>query len=286
MNVISIATGYYQDCLAYALEFDIWKIYGNGVSSAASACGLSATPSPSGAGGGAGSTAPPSSSSPSTSAVASGSESGTGAASTSTGTTAATDASSTGPPSGPTTTPPPGTGSGGAVTAPPPTSTPATAGAPMAEVRTVVPMLCVGVLTGVCRTDGFAMALPQVEFELPHIPPLLDEPNANDFYENWKWAVLFHLDWYGLRPFIEGTVEMASSEATEEEQLAYNRRKMMAYWILRNSLYDDAWFIIRDSDNSPYDMDFNYDDTYDAKLLRGMIHLPAIFERIMECDYD
>ncbi|KAK4032244.1 hypothetical protein C8A01DRAFT_50921 [Parachaetomium inaequale] len=41
-------TGYYEACLDCALDFDIWRIYGNGVSSAASACGLSATPSPSG----------------------------------------------------------------------------------------------------------------------------------------------------------------------------------------------------------------------------------------------
>jgi hypothetical protein len=38
-------TGYYEACLDCALGFDIWRIYGTGVSSAASACGLSATPS-------------------------------------------------------------------------------------------------------------------------------------------------------------------------------------------------------------------------------------------------
>lgn len=39
---------YYEACLDCALDFDIWKLYGNGVSGAASSCGLSATPSPSG----------------------------------------------------------------------------------------------------------------------------------------------------------------------------------------------------------------------------------------------
>ncbi|KAH8908898.1 hypothetical protein BR93DRAFT_957764 [Coniochaeta sp. PMI_546] len=38
--------GYYQECLDCALEFDIWQYYGTGVSTAAAACGLSATPSP------------------------------------------------------------------------------------------------------------------------------------------------------------------------------------------------------------------------------------------------
>lgn len=42
--------GYYEACLDCALDFNIWRIYGNGVSSAAEDCGLSPTPSPSGDG--------------------------------------------------------------------------------------------------------------------------------------------------------------------------------------------------------------------------------------------
>ncbi|KAK3374159.1 hypothetical protein B0T24DRAFT_594275 [Lasiosphaeria ovina] len=41
-------TAAYDDCLECALDFNIWTIYGGGVSSAASSCGLSPTPSPSG----------------------------------------------------------------------------------------------------------------------------------------------------------------------------------------------------------------------------------------------
>jgi hypothetical protein len=40
--------GYYEDCLDCALDFDIWRIYGNGVGAAAESCGLTASPSPSG----------------------------------------------------------------------------------------------------------------------------------------------------------------------------------------------------------------------------------------------
>ncbi|KAK4239394.1 hypothetical protein C8A03DRAFT_32566 [Achaetomium macrosporum] len=40
--------GLYEACLDCALDFDIWQYYGNGVTNAARACGLSPTPSPSG----------------------------------------------------------------------------------------------------------------------------------------------------------------------------------------------------------------------------------------------
>ncbi|KAK4189126.1 hypothetical protein QBC35DRAFT_462299 [Podospora australis] len=40
--------GLYEDCLDCALQFNIWRHYGNGLGNAGSACGLAATPRPSG----------------------------------------------------------------------------------------------------------------------------------------------------------------------------------------------------------------------------------------------
>ncbi|KAK5654908.1 hypothetical protein OQA88_6664 [Cercophora sp. LCS_1] len=39
-------TGLYEACLDCALEFDIWQHYSNGLTTAASACGLTPTPDP------------------------------------------------------------------------------------------------------------------------------------------------------------------------------------------------------------------------------------------------
>ncbi|KAK3995010.1 hypothetical protein QBC44DRAFT_366887 [Cladorrhinum sp. PSN332] len=41
--------GLYEACLSCAQSFDIWKLYGQGVGKAATACSLTASPSPSGA---------------------------------------------------------------------------------------------------------------------------------------------------------------------------------------------------------------------------------------------
>jgi hypothetical protein len=81
-------------------------------------------------------------------------------------------------------------------------------------------------------------------------------------YENWKWALLFHLDWFGLRPFIEGTATMPAENAHEEQQVAYHRNKMMAYRILRRSIGKYVMNFIKDEGG--------YDDcnqAYDVKRL-------------------
>jgi len=60
--------------------------------------------------------------------------------------------------------------------------------------------------------------------------------------KDWRWHVTFWLDWYGLRPFTEGTTvppSPPSAGASEKYKLAYNR-KMMAYWIIHQSLDGDA----------------------------------------------
>ncbi|KAK0652444.1 hypothetical protein B0T16DRAFT_101774 [Cercophora newfieldiana] len=87
-------TGFYEECLGCALEFDIWKHYGNGLTGAAAQCGLTPTPSPAPAAT-SGSAAAPSGSASGTSTPtptappASGSAATTGAASTSTSTAGA-----------------------------------------------------------------------------------------------------------------------------------------------------------------------------------------------------
>ncbi|SPQ21536.1 ddb02977-591a-4e59-b80e-010ec0dfe913 [Thermothielavioides terrestris] len=114
--------GYYEACLQCALQYDIWKYYGDGVTSAASACGLNPTPSPSGD---AGSTVVPS-----TSATASVPTSGT-----TTAQGAATTAASSGIAI---TAPPNATHSETAVSRPSATSSTVTAGAPGREVHRTV----------------------------------------------------------------------------------------------------------------------------------------------------
>ncbi|KAK3297353.1 uncharacterized protein B0H64DRAFT_123173 [Chaetomium fimeti] len=134
-------TGYYEACLGCALDFDIWRIYGNGVSSAASACGLSATPSPSGDDGPAPSSTP-----------------ATGSSEASAPTTASADvsetpsetASDTGSPDGPAVTAPPSATDSETVGSTPSTTTSvSTAAAPRPVVSSLGSMSCVGVLVAV-----------------------------------------------------------------------------------------------------------------------------------------
>ncbi|GAB1317815.1 hypothetical protein MFIFM68171_08025 [Madurella fahalii] len=98
------------------------------------------------------------------------------------------------------------------------------------------------------------------EFQLPAIPPLR---GAAD-YQDWYYGVVFHLNWFQVREFVEGTAAVPGADATIEEQQAYRRNKMMAYSILRNSV-NPVMDIIKIT---------GYDDhtfQYDAKLLLDVI---------------
>ena len=117
------------------------------------------------------------------------------------------------------------------------------------------------------------MAHQQVQFELPDIPMLTNGKRFD--YNNWKWALLFHFDWFGLRPFIEGTAVVPAENAHEEQQVAYRRNKMMAYWILRSSIDEYVMDLIED--DGGYD---HYDHSYDVKCLWDTIYevLPHIIK--------
>ncbi|KAH6850631.1 hypothetical protein B0I37DRAFT_372041 [Chaetomium sp. MPI-CAGE-AT-0009] len=134
-------TGYYEACLGCALNFDIWRIYGNGVSSAASACGLSPTPSPSGDDG------PAPSSTPTTGSSEASAPTSTSAdvVETPSGT-----ASETADPDGPAiTAPPSATDSETTGSAPSTTSSVSTAGAPRPVISNLGSMSCVGALVAI-----------------------------------------------------------------------------------------------------------------------------------------
>ncbi|KAK4032245.1 hypothetical protein C8A01DRAFT_41315 [Parachaetomium inaequale] len=106
------------------------------------------------------------------------------------------------------------------------------------------------------------MAAPRVEFKLPRIPAL-----SEGTYDEWYWAVHFHLDWFGLRRFIRGTATEPAENATAQEKMAYKRKKMMAYSILLDSIGELVMEFI-------YDAEFDYclyDTSYDAKRLWDII---------------
>jgi hypothetical protein len=80
-----------------------------------------------------------------------------------------------------------------------------------------------------------------------------------------------------LRPFVEGTSIPPSANATDEERLAYKRKQIMAYTILRDSVYDWLLDIFEDlghfdEDEDITSTDFMFDETYDAKNLWDCIH--------------
>jgi hypothetical protein len=65
------------------------------------------------------------------------------------------------------------------------------------------------------------MASHDSDFELPEIPEL-----AQGNYDEWNWAVHFHLDWFGLRQFIIGTDTEPSATASDEESLRTSGRRL------------------------------------------------------------
>jgi hypothetical protein len=163
--------GYYEACLDCALDFNIWRIYGSGVSSAAEDCGLSPTPSPSGddevapsstsaAGSDETSTSTsaddevaPSSTSAAgdddseASTSASGDEtSASGADGTPAPTTTAEPSGSFAPSDPPATTEAPNTETGTAAPSPSPTTSVATAAAPRTSVHTLGNLFGVGAM--------------------------------------------------------------------------------------------------------------------------------------------
>lgn len=117
------------------------------------------------------------------------------------------------------------------------------------------------------------MALPQVQFELPPIPTLHLGIAETD-YKEWKWAVMFRLDWFGLRAFVDGSDAGAGAGAgaADDTDLAARRRRMMAYMIVRRAVTDEVMATVRRTG-------FNeFDGSYDVRRFWEAIHqvLPAL----------
>jgi hypothetical protein len=100
-----------------------------------------------------------------------------------------------------------------------------------------------------------------------------------DSFNEWRWAVLVHLDWYGLRPFITGTAAAPADNATDEEKLAYQRNKIAAYCAIYGSLQPEVKVVIEHSD---YFMGCLYDGEYDAQFLWDGINeiIPAYLRQV------
>ncbi|KAK4032247.1 hypothetical protein C8A01DRAFT_41317 [Parachaetomium inaequale] len=113
----------------------------------------------------------------------------------------------------------------------------------------------------------------QVNFQVPEVAKFTNDSRSE--YMNWKFTLFRSLDWHQLRPFVEGTATAPPADATGQERLAYEHKKIMAYSILRDSVYD--WLLDIFEDLGHFDEDFEYceflfDSTYDAKQLWDRIH--------------
>ncbi|KAK4152489.1 hypothetical protein C8A00DRAFT_34847 [Chaetomidium leptoderma] len=109
------------------------------------------------------------------------------------------------------------------------------------------------------------MAASHFKFELPRIQPLTRAWEVN--HEEWNWAVWYHIDWFQLRGFVEGTAVEPGFGATREEILAHRRKKMMAYCIVRGSL--GSFIEVLKEANYTQCI---YDNTYEVRGLWEVIH--------------
>ncbi len=113
--------------------------------------------------------------------------------------------------------------------------------------------------------------LTQPGFLLPAILPLDDLDRSH--YLNWKFTLFLSLDWFQLRPFLDGTADETPLSASLELHIAHMRRKIMAYTILRDSVHDwleDVLEICGASFEQRVECLFN--TSYDVKFLWDTVH--------------
>ncbi|KAL2176427.1 uncharacterized protein P884DRAFT_270671 [Thermothelomyces heterothallicus CBS 202.75] len=77
-----------------------------------------------------------------------------------------------------------------------------------------------------------------VKFPDQYAPPEVSTYTGSSNYAEWKFTLFLHLDWHDLRPFVVDTVAAPAPDATDKERLAYKRKKIMSYAILRDSVRD------------------------------------------------
>ncbi|AEO56537.1 hypothetical protein MYCTH_2301605 [Thermothelomyces thermophilus ATCC 42464] len=74
------------------------------------------------------------------------------------------------------------------------------------------------------------------KFQDQYTPPGVSIYGGYQNYAEWKFTLFLHLDWYDLRSFVVDTVAAPAPDATDKERLAYKRKKIMSYAILRDSV--------------------------------------------------